>query len=84
MITTARPAPEALWRAGADLTAAELSALLDECTGWTVESTTDEGAPAFYLVDPCGDRDGDGCPWYDLADLADHVAGAIDEALADA
>ena len=50
---TTRPTPEALWRAGADLTAAELSALLDEATGWTVERVRHEGEPAYYLVDPC-------------------------------
>lgn len=82
--TTTRPTPEALWRAGADLTAAELSALLDEATGWTVERVRHDGEPAYYLVDPCGDRDGDGFPWFDLADVASHVADAIDEALSHA
>lgn len=81
---TTRPTPEALWRAGADLTAAELSALLDECTGWTVERVRHEGEPAYYLVDPCGDREADGFPWHDLADVASHVADRIDEALAHA
>ena len=71
-----------LWTAGADLTAAELSSLLDDCTGWTVDAdTAADGDPAFYLVDPSGDRDPD--PFEDLADLADHVGWRIDEALAD-
>lgn len=82
--TTTRPAPEALWRAGADLTAAELSALLDEATGWTVERVRHEGEPAYYLVDPCGDREADGFPWLELSDVASHVADAIDEALSHA
>ena len=71
-----------LWAAGVDLTAAELSGLLEDCTGWTVDAETDaDGDPAFYLVDPSGDRDPD--PFEDLADLADHVGWRIDEALAD-
>ena len=74
--------PAELWAAGVDLTADELSALLEECTFHTIESTTDaDGMPAFYLVDPSGDRDPD--PFEDLADLADFVGWRIDEALAD-
>ena len=74
--------PADLWTAGVDLTAAELSGLLEDCTGYRVDAETDaEGDPAFYLVDPCGDRDPD--PFEDLADLADHVGWRIDEALAD-
>ena len=74
--------PADLWTAGVDLTAAELSGLLEDCTGWTVDAETDvDGDPAFYLVDPSGDRDPD--PFEDLADLADHVGWRIDEALAD-
>jgi hypothetical protein len=80
--TTTRPTPEALWRSGAGLTAAELSSLLEDCTGWTVERVTHEGEPAFYLRDPYGDRDADGFPWFDLEDVMHHVAEAIDEALA--
>lgn len=77
----ARPIdPAELWTAGVDLTPAELSGLLEDCTGWTVDAATDaDGLPAFYLVDPCGDRDPD--PFEDLADLADHVGWRIDEAL---
>lgn len=72
--------PADLWTAGVDLTAAELSGLLEDCTGWTVDAATDaDGLPAFYLVDPYGDRDPD--PFEDLADLADHVKRQIDEAL---
>ena len=81
-IPPVRMEPADLWTAGVDLTADELSALLEECTFYTVESTTDaDGLPAFYLVDPSGDRDPD--PFEDLADLADHVGWRIDEALAD-
>ena len=77
----ARPIdPAELWTAGGDLTPAELSGLREDCTGWTVDAATDaDGLPAFYLVDPCGDRDPD--PFEDLADLADHVGWRIDEAL---
>ena len=73
--------PADLWTAGVDLTADELSSLLEDCTGWTVAADADaDGDPAFYLVDPSGDRDPD--PFEDLADLADHVGWRIDEALA--
>ena len=79
----ARPIdPADLWTAGVELTPDELSGLLEDCTGWTVDAETDaDGDPAFYLVDPSGDRDPD--PFEDLADLADHVGWRIDEALAD-
>ena len=85
MITTIpRPCPEILWREGADLTAAELSGLLEDCTGHTVESTTDDdGDPAFYVVDPCGNRLDDGYPFPCLDSLCDLVGWRIDEALAD-
>jgi hypothetical protein len=74
--------PADLWTAGVDLTAAELSALLEDCTGYTVDADTDaDGLPVFYLVHPAGDRDPD--PWDDLADLAADVGWRIDEALAD-
>ena len=74
--------PADLWTAGVDLTAAELSSLLEDCTGWTVDADTDaDGLPVFYLVHPAGDRDPD--PWDDLADLAADVGWRIDEALAD-
>jgi|TARA_Y100000289_G_scaffold14364_1_gene13458 hypothetical protein len=74
--------PAELWTAGVDLSAAELSSLLEDCTGYRVDADIDtDGLPVFYLVDPAGDRDPD--PWDDLADLADHVGWRIDEALAD-
>lgn len=76
--------PADLWAAGADLTAAELSGLLEDCTGYSVDADTDaDGDPAFYLVDPYGDRMEPDYPFEDLADLADHVGWRIDEALAD-
>lgn len=74
--------PADLWTAGVELTPEELSGLLEDCTGWTVEGRSCGADGFFYfLVDPCGDRD----PWGfdDLADLADHVGWRIDEALAD-
>tara|TARA_Y100000015_G_scaffold16620_1_gene15955 strand:- start:209 stop:520 length:312 start_codon:yes stop_codon:yes gene_type:complete len=74
--------PAELWTAGVDLTAAELSALLEDCTGYTVDADTDaDGDPAFYIVDPSGDRMEPDYPFEDLADLADHVGWRIDEAL---
>ena len=81
----ARPIdPADLWKAGVDLTAAELSSLLEDCTGYTVDADTDaDGLPAFYVVDPYGDRMEPDYPFEDLADLADHVGWRIDEALAD-
>lgn len=82
-LTPARPSAESLWLAGEPLTAAELSSLLEECTGWSIE-VANFGADgvAFFLIDPYGDRDGDG--WGCLDDLAAEVAFRIDEALADA
>ena len=81
----ARPIePADLWTAGVDLTPAELSSLLEDCTGYTVDADTDaDGLPAFYVVDPSGDRLEPDYPFEDLADLADHVGWRIDEALAD-
>jgi len=79
-----RPDPAELWGAGVDLTAAELSGLLEDCTGYRVDAETDaDGLPAFYVVDPYGDRMEPDYPFEDLADLADHVGWRIDEALAD-
>ena len=82
-LTPSRPSAETLWLAGEPLTAAELSSLLEESTGWSVEVANlgDDGV-AFFLIDPYGDRDGDG--WDCLDDLAADVAFRIDEALADA
>ena len=81
----ARPIePADLWTAGVDLTPAELSSLLEDCTGYTVDADTDaDGLPAFYVVDPSGDRLEPDYPFEDLADLADYVGWRIDEALAD-
>ena len=81
----ARPIdPADLWTAGVDLTPDELSGLLEDCTGHTVDADTDaDGLPAFYVVDPCGDRMEPDYPFEDLADLAHHVGWRIDEALAD-
>ena len=74
--------PAELWTAGVDLTAAELSGLLEDCTGFSIDADTDaDGLPVFYLVHPAGDRDPD--PWDDLADLAADVGWRIDEALGD-
>ena len=83
-IPPVRMDPADLWTAGVDLTADELSALLEECTFYTVESTTDaDGDPAFYLIDPCGERMDDGYPFPCLDSLIDLVGWRIDEALAD-
>ena len=82
-IPPVRMEPADLWTAGVDLTADELSALLEECTFYTIESTTDaDGDPAFYVVDPCGDRLDDGYPFPCLDSLIDLVGWRIDEALA--
>ena len=76
--------PAELWTAGGDLTSAELSALLEDCTGYTVDADTDaDGMPAFYLVDPSGDRLEPDYPYPDLETVADVVGWRIDEALAD-
>lgn len=84
MTQSTRPDPADLWKADPDsLKPCELSSLLEECTGWTLEAVTDEDGPGFYLRDPYGDRDGDGCPWRDLADIVGYVASEIDDAIAD-
>ena len=80
--TIPRPAPEMLWREGAELTCAELSGLLQECTGYAVEETTDDDGPAFYVLDLAGDRIDDGYPFPDLETVEDFVGWRIDEALA--
>ena len=81
--TPQRPHPADLWRAGVDLEAWELSSLLEDCGGWTLETTTDEdGETCYYLRTPYGDRQGDGFPWYELEDVENHVADFIDEQLA--
>jgi len=75
--------PADLWSAGVDLTASELSALLEDCTGHTVDAATDEdGDPAFYVVDPSGDRIEPDYPFPCLDSLIDFVGWRIDEALA--
>lgn len=82
-ISIPRPCPEMLWREGADLTCDELSGLLQECTGYAVESTTDEDEEsAFYVIDLCGERMDDGFPFPDLESVEDLVGWRIDEALA--
>ena len=71
--------PADLWAMDADLTAAELSSLLEECTWHTLEETTEDGEAVFYLRTPTGERDG--LPWHDLADARFDLAPMIDEAL---
>ncbi len=76
--------PAELWTAGVDLTAAELSSLLEDCTGYRVDADTDaDGDPAFYIVDPSGERLEPDYPYPDLETVADVVGWRIDEALAD-
>ena len=76
--------PAELWTAGVDLTAAELSSLLEDCTGYSIDADTDaDGMPAFYIVDPSGDRLEPDYPYPDLETVADVVGWRIDEALAD-
>ena len=76
--------PADLWTAGVDLTPDELSSLLEDCTGYTVDADTDaDGLPAFYIVDPSGDRLEPDYPYPDLETVEDVVGWRIDEALAD-
>lgn len=82
MNTTPRPHPADLWTADPDsLTPSELSSLLEETTGWTLEAINDDDGPGYYMCDPYGDREGDGCPWRDLADVVAFVAPEIDLSL---
>lgn len=77
-----RPDPADLWTAGVELSPDELSGLLEDCTGWTIEGRSCGADGFFYfLVDPCGDPDPEG--WSDLSELAADVGWRIDEALAD-
>ena len=76
-----RPEPAALWRAGDWMTCAEFSGLIEECTFYTLEATTEDGDPVFYLRCPCGERLDDGYPFEDLETVADFVGWRIDEAL---
>jgi len=72
-----------LWREGVDLSPAELSSLLEDCTGHTVEDTTDEeGDQIFYVRTPGGERLEDGYPFVDIETVEDLVGWRIDEALA--
>jgi len=83
IFTIPRPSPELLWREGAYLTPAELSSLLEDCTGHTVEDTTDEeGDQIFYVLTPGGERLDNGYPFPDLETVGDFVGWRIDEALA--
>jgi len=77
--------PADLWSAGINLEWWELSELLSDCTGYSVESTTDvDGDPAFYVIEPSGERMDDGHPFPCLDSLIDLVGWRIDEALAHA
>ena len=85
IFTIPRPCPELLWREGANLTPAELSSLLEDCTGYTVEDTTDEeGDQIFYVRTHGGERLEDGYPFVDIETVEDLVGWRIDEALASA
>jgi hypothetical protein len=52
---------------------------VEEATGWTIawRYCTKEQQWAFYLLDPCGDQDGD--PFYCWDDLTDYCQDAVDE-----
>ena len=83
MITPTRPAPADLWTVDPfSLSRAELSTLLEETTGWTIQADTDdEGEVCFFMHDPYGDREGAEFPWHELADVVQFVAPEIDLAL---
>lgn len=56
------------------------SALLEDCTGYTVRLTTDEeGDHCYQLVDAYGDAEGD--PWYVFADVVADTFDAIEAQL---
>lgn len=82
IFTIPRPCPELLWREGAYLTPSELSGLLETCTGYTVEDTTDEeGEQIFYVRTPGGERLDENDPFVDIETVEDLVGWRIDEAL---
>ena len=56
-------------------TVAAYAARLEEATGYTIETGSQYGYPCWWLVDPCGDREGDPwCCWPDLvSDTLDTV-----------
>ena len=76
--------PADLWRAGVDLPCSELSGLLEDCTGYTIDSEIDEDeGVVYFIVDPCGDRLQPDYPFPELASVLDVVGWRSDEALAD-
>ena len=83
MNTVTRPVPADLWTVDPfSLSRAELSTLLEETTGWTIQADTDEdGERCFYMHDPYGDRDTPDFPWYEFRDVVQFVALEIDLAL---
>jgi len=52
---------------------------VEEATGFSIawRYCTEEQQWAFYLLDPCGDQDGD--PFYCWHDLTDYCQDAVDE-----
>ena len=73
--------PAELWRDGQYLTPSEFSGLIEECTFYTLEATTEDGDRVFYIRCPGGERLDDGYPFEDLETVADFVGWRIDEAL---
>ena len=50
---------------------------LMEATSFDIEKALDdEGAHVYYLVDPCGDREGE--PWYTFEDLILDTEDVVD------
>ena len=63
------------------LTAHEWSWLLEESTGWTIETARDsmDGDLCYYIRDPYGDRDG--LPFYELNDAIEFTLPEVSAAL---
>ena len=72
IITTTRPMTTTMKQV-----VSSYSAQLEEATNFCIELDYDqeEGEFLFYLVDPCGDRDGD--PWTSFDDLVFDTEDAL-------
>jgi hypothetical protein len=45
---------------------------LQSCTGYDlIQRSDDDGEKEYFLIDPCGDQDGE--PFYSLDDVADYI-----------
>lgn len=58
-------------------TTAAYAARLEEATGYTIRAGVHEGMKCWWLVDPCGDVEGD--PWFRWADLVSDTLDTVED-----